>query len=107
MGWFNEDDRLVSPPGPKEVFDIHALMSSKGGSITIMDFHVALALYKTADDVKELHDLPQKLLFVLHVHVDENPLGDSCMSKTKVIKRFEDAVCSYLHSFSFLALTLR
>jgi hypothetical protein len=107
MGWFNEDDRLVSPPGPKEFFDIHVLMSSEGGSITVMDFHIALALYETADDVKELCDLPQKLLFVLHVHVDENPSGDSRMSKTKLIKRFEDAVCSYSHSFSFLALTLR
>ena len=66
-------------------------MSSKGRSVTVMDFHDTLALYETADDMKELHNLPQKWLYILHAHIDENPSGDSCLSKMKLIKRLEDA----------------
>jgi hypothetical protein len=73
-------------------------MSSEGGSVTIMDFHVALALYETADDVEELRDLPQKLLFKLHAHVDEHPSGDNRLSKGKLLRRLEDAVRIYSHS---------
>lgn len=94
MGWFNEDDTLINPPGLNEVLDISALMSSEGGSVTVMDFHVTLALYETADDIEVLCDLPQKLLFKLHVHVDENISRNTNLTKPKLIKRLENAVIS-------------
>lgn len=81
-------------------------MSSAGRSVTVMDFHVALALYETADDIEVLHDLSQKLLFKLHVHVDEKPSANTKLTKPRLIERLENAVgVLYSHSFGVLALT--
>lgn len=99
MAWFDEGDRLINPPGPKEVLDLEKL-TSEGGSITVMDFHVALALYETADNVEELRDLPQKLLYKLHTHVGESPSGDKRLSKGKLLERLEDAVRIYSRSLA-------
>jgi hypothetical protein len=72
-----------------------------------MDFHVALALYETADNIEVLHSLTQKLLFKLHVHVDENPSGNTKLTKPKLIGLLKNAVgMLYPHSFSLLVLTL-
>ena len=94
MGWFDTNDRLISPPSDKELLNIVSVVTSEIGNFTIMDFNTGIALFETADDLEVLCDLPQSLLIGLCLRVVNNATKASLkrFSKAKLIDKLRDAV---------------
>lgn len=64
MGWFDANDELMNSPDEKELVEIVMAATSEGG-LTVMDLNTAMALFKTADNLEVLCNLPRSLLVAL------------------------------------------
>lgn len=106
MGWFDINDKLISPPSDNEPLDIVSVATSELGSLTIMDYNTATALFETADDLEVLRDLPQSLLVGLCLRVVNSATKSERslrrLSKAMLIEKLRDAVRRHHQALSDL-----
>lgn len=103
MGWFDANDELMNSPDEKELVEIVMAATSEGG-LTVMDLNTAMALFKTADNLEVLRDLPRSLLVALCGQVLNKSLNSKSLSKGGLINRLRDAVRACSHFFGVLLM---